>query len=207
MMNTTKNMTHWGTALLLGLTLAGAAVAQDEDTGNPVHRIPAGTQVKVKLLRSLSSEDANVGDTVRAQVAGDDASGLPVGTTFYGRVTSVHPATAKKPGLVYVRFGTRPLTDASATPQVATAHLVGSNAHSEKAGDISIGAGIGGLIGLSRKRKLGDAAAGAALGALGGYAADQAQKKSATDVTLKQGSEITLSLNRPMTVRTEIDAY
>ena len=110
-MNNTKNVTHWGAALALGPLLAGAAVAQDEDTGNPNRRIPAGTQVKVKLLQSLSSEDANVGDTVRAQVAGDDSSGLPAGTVFYGRVTSVHPATTKHPGLVYVRFGTRPLSD------------------------------------------------------------------------------------------------
>ena len=149
-MNNTKRMTHWTTALALGLVLAGAAVAQDEDAPNPTRHIAAGTQVKVKLLQSLSSEDANVGDTVRAQVAGDNSSGLPTGTVFYGRVTSVHPATTKRPGIVYVRFGTRPLSDQSAlTPDVATAHLVGSSAHSEKAGDISIGAGIGGLIGLS----------------------------------------------------------
>ena len=51
------------------------------------------------------------------------------------------------------------------------------------------------------------AAAGAVLGALGGYAADQAQKKPASDVSLKKGQEIPISLNRPLTVRTEIDAY
>ena len=174
----------------------------------PNRRIASGTQVKVKLLQSLSSEDASVGDPVRAQVAGDDTSGLPVGTVFYGRVTSVHAATAKHPGLVYVRFGTRPLSgDSAALPNVATAHLVGSAARSEKAGDISIGEGEGGLLGLSRKRKLGDAAAGAALGALGGYAADQAQKRAASDVSLKKGQEIPISLNRPLTVRTEINAY
>ena len=197
-----------GSAVLLSALVAGAASAQSSDAGSPVHRIATGTQVKVKLLQNLSSEYANVGDTVRAQVAGDDTSGLPVGTVFVGRVTSVKPATPKYPGVVNVRFGTRPLSEGSAPPSdMASVHLTGSTARSEKAGDISIGAGAGGLLGLSRKRKLGDALAGAALGALGGYAVDQSQKRAASDVNIKKGSEIPIRLDRPVTLRTEIDAY
>ena len=199
-----------GAVALMGALLAGAVHAQDgdEDAGTPTRHIAAGTQVKVKLLRSISSEDASVGDTVRAQVAGDDTSGLPSGTIFVGHITSVRSATSKHPGALTIQFGTRRVNLGSEPPEdLASARLTGSGARSEKASDISIGAGAGGLIGLSRKRKLGDAIAGAALGALGGYAADQAQKRSASDVNLKKGAEIPLRLNRPLTLRTQINAY
>ncbi len=199
-----------GGAIGLSALLAGAALAQssNESFGPPVRHIASGTLVKVKLLQNLSSESANVGDSVRAQVAGDDTSGLPIGTVFVGRVTAVNSATAKHPGHVSVVFGTRPLAEGSQPPvDMASAHLKGSVARSEKAGDTSIGAGAGGLLGFSRKHKLGDALAGAALGALGGYAVDQSQKRSASDVSIKKGSEIPIRLDRSLTLRTEINAY
>ena len=192
--------------MLSGPVLAGGVHAQD--SGFPSRHIAAGTSVKVKLLQNLSSEYANVGDEVRAQVVSGDASGLPAGTVFIGRVTSVHPATPKRPGVVNVQFGTRPLDNNADSPvDMASAHLTGQTPRSDKSSDTTIGAGVGGLLGLSRKRKLGDAITGAALGALGGYAVNQAQKRSASDVSLKKGAEIPLRLDRPLTLRTVIDAY
>jgi hypothetical protein len=187
--------------MLLG-TLAAGAVAQSA-TGItfPAHHIPAGTLVNVRLLNGLTSDTANVGDPVRAEVVGGDASGLPEGTILDGQVTQVRSATSKHPGLINVQFG------AGGSDDLASAHIVGSTAKSEKSQDVTIGAGLGGLLGLSRKRKLGDALGGAALGALGGYAVDQAQKRPASDVTLKKGSVIPVHLDRSLALRTEIDAY
>jgi hypothetical protein len=165
----------------------------------PSHRVPAGTQLQVKLLRSLSSETSNVGDPVRVEVVG--GNGLPSGTVLDGQVTVVENATPKHPGVIRLEFG------AGGTDDLASARIVGSTAKSDKSQDVGIGAGVGGLLGLSRKRKLGDAITGAALGALGGYAVNQAQKRPASDVELKKGSVIPIQLDRPLSIRTEIDAY
>ncbi len=191
-----------GAAAILGTLVAGGAVAQSA-TGItlPSHRIAAGTTVNVRLLTALTSDTANVGDPVRAEVVAGDASGLPAGTILDGQVTQARSATSKRPGLINVLFG------AGGTDDLASAHIVGSAAKSDKSNDVGIGAGIGGLLGLSRKRKLGDALGGAALGALGGYAVNQAQKHPASDVTLKRGSVIPIHLDRSLALRTEIDAY
>ncbi len=75
---------------------------------------------------------------------------------------------------------------------------------SDKSQYTSIGAGAGALLGFSRKRKLGDAIEGAILGGAAGYGANQLQKKSASDVSLKRGDEITIKLDRPLTLQTQI---
>ncbi len=200
--------------ILAGL-LAGSmimpALAQSSDSGiefqSPQHQIAAGTTVKVKLLQDLSSADAQTGDRVRVQVAGDDNSGIPTGAIFNGRVASVHPANPKAAGVLRVNFGSgsgSAYAYNTASAGVATAQLVGTKPTSDKSQYGSIGAAAGALLGFSRKRKLGDAIGGAVLGGAAGYGANQLQKKSASDVSLKRGDEISIKLTRPLTLRTQI---
>ena len=76
---------------------------------------------------------------------------------------------------------------------------------SDKSQYTSIGAGAGAHCSASpAKRKLGDAIEGAVLGGAAGYGANQLQKKSASDVSLKRGDEITIHLDRPLTLQTQI---
>ncbi len=198
--------------ILAGL-LAGSLVlpvlAQSSDSGiefqSPQHRIPVGTPVKVKVLQTLSSSEAQDGDRVRVQVAPDDTSGIPAGAIFNGRVVSARPATPKAAGVLRVKFGPNN-GDASAynTTSTASVQLTGTKPTADKSNYASIGAGAGALLGFIRKRKLGDAIGGAVLGGVAGYGANQLQKKSASDVSLKRGDEISIKLDRPLTLQTEI---
>ncbi len=190
-----------GSLLLVAplVSLAPAFAQSDSEVQMPRHEIPSGTEVKVKLLRDLSSEGTQVGDHVKVQVASDDNSGIPSGTVLNGVVTSVTPATPKTPGVVYVRFGT-----GGSAYNLATARFAGKTQSSDKSNYTSIGAGVGALLGFSRKRKLGDALGGAAIGGLGGYAANAAQKHGASDIDLKSGSEVTIKTTHSLTLQTQI---
>ncbi len=165
------------------------------DVPSSRREIPAGTTVKVKLMQDLTSSSARVGDTVRAQVDGD-SNGLPSGTMFTGRVTAVQPATPKEAGTLRIQFGRG--------TGVASASLAGQAPKSDKSNYTSIGAGVGALGGFLRKRKLGDALGGAILGGAAGYGANQIQKRNSSDISLKKGDTLTVKLNRPVTLRTQV---
>lgn len=199
---------------LLAGSLVMPALAQSSGSGiefqSPQHRVAAGTTVKVKLLQDLNSSDARIGDRVRVQVAGNDSSGIPAGTIFNGRVATARPATPKAAGVLRINFGTSNGSASSytASSSTATIQLVGTKPTSDKSQYGSIGAAAGALLGFSRKRKLGDAIGGAILGGAAGYGANQLQKKSASDVSLKRGDEISIKLTHPLTLRTQIvDSY
>ncbi len=186
--------------LLLAAPLASIAPAFAQTSIQmPKRQIAAGTDVKVKLLRDISSNSAQTGDHVKVQVADDDKSGLPSGTVLNGVITSVTPATPKNAGVLYVRFGT-----GGSSYNFATAQFSGKKASGDKSNYATIGAGAGALLGYVRKRKLGDALGGAALGGLGGYAANAAQKHGASDIDLKSGSEVTIKTSRTLTLQTQI---
>jgi len=196
---------------LLAGSLIVPALAQSSDSGiefqSPRHKIAAGTTVKVKLLQDLSSSDAQSGDPVRVQVAGDDTSGIPAGAIFNGHVAAVQHATPKTAGILRVKFGAG-RGDAyaynTASSSIASAQLTGTKPSSDKSQYGTIGAGVGAVIGLSRHRRLGDAIEGAVLGGAAGYGANQLQKKSASDVSLKRGDEISIKLDHPLTLQTRI---
>ena len=197
-------------AALSGLLLAAplgviapAFAQSDSEIQMPKHEIPAGTQVKVKLLRDLNSESAQTGDHVKVQVANDDSSGIPTGTILNGVVTSVSPATPNRAGVLYVRFGTGS-GGSSSSYNLATGQFTGQKVSSDKSNYTSIGAGAGALLGFVRKRKLGDALGGAILGGGAGYAANAAQKHGASDINLKRGTEVTLKTTHPLTLQTQI---
>ena len=125
-----------------------------------------------------------------------------------GRVRAVRPATPHQAGAIDIRFDSGTDYDSpSFVADEASAHLVGQKPTADHSNYMTYGAGGGALLGLLRAGKLGDAIEGAAIGAAGGYAANQATKKSAKDVEFNSGDEITLRLDRPMSLRTEINAY
>ena len=186
------------------LSLTVSAFAQSgSDIQMPKRAVPSGTQVKVKLLRDINSQSAETGDHVKVEVASDDSSGLPTGTVLNGVITSVRPATPNTAGALFVRFGTG-TGGSSSSYNLATGEFLGRKQSSDKSNYTSIGAGAGALLGFARKRKLGDAIGGALLGGGAGYAANAAQKHSASDIDLKSGSEVTIKTTRPLTLQTQI---
>ncbi len=221
-MNTLNRKSHFARTALAGLLIGSLTVPALAQNGNtnynqnysnsnsnsssdsysgidvPSSRreIAAGTEVKVKLLQDLTSSTARVGDTVRAQVEGGDSNGLPNGTMFTGRVTAVRPATSEDAGTLRIQFGRG--------TGIASASLAGKSASSDKSNYTSIGAGVGALGGFLRKRKLGDAIGGALLGGAAGYGANQLQKHNSSDVSLKKGDTLSVKMDRPVLLRTQV---
>lgn len=200
-------------SLSLGLSLAaillsGATLAQGNQT-NDTSRLSIGTPIKVTLLENLNSETARPGEQIRVRVASDDTSGLPHGTMFYGRVLDVRAATKTEPGVINLRFDNGTNYDSpNFVNDEASAQLSGQKPVVDKGHNyVAYGAGGGALLGLLRAGKVGDALEGAALGALGGYAADKAMTHPATNVSLKRDSEITMRLDRPLTLQTALSNY
>jgi len=211
-MNSSSSRPAFGLALLLGAALlAGGAQAQDDERADAppppsAFSLDAGTTVKLRLLKDLSSARAHVGDHVQAEVADDDQNGLPTGTLFFGHVRRLRAANSRDAGEMDVTFDVQRGDGPYAVRDAASAHLVGkedSKAVEERAKKgAGMGAGLGALLGLAigRKHKLGDAVGGAFLGALGGAAVNAAFKKHGGDVSLKSGDEIEIHLDRAVTV-------
>ncbi len=175
--------------------------------------IPAGTEIKVIVQTGISSDSSQVGDPFSVKVAPDDESGVPKSLQFVGHLRKVLPATNNDPGELGVRFdgfapafGNWQQVGGAQLPETeqASAHFYGSNKANDGKNDVGIGAVAGALLGGSRKRKLGDTLEGGLLGALGGYAVQKATTHSASDITLKQGQEVTITLKRPIMIRTEV---
>ena len=195
--------------LLLGIVLlGGVARAQGEAPvdADPPRHLEAGTTLKIKLLKDFSSATARVGDRVRAEVAADDANDLPTGTLLFGRVTWIKPSGGSVPAEVDAKFDLQRGDGPEAVHDAASAHLTGkedSKAVEERTKKgASAGAGLGALLGvvLGRKHKLGDAVGGAILGALGGGVAGAVANKHGGEVSLKSGDEITVHLDRAVTL-------
>jgi hypothetical protein len=183
--------------------------SQPPDDSGPSAQIPAGTLIRVKAMRDVSSASSEVDDHIRVIVASDDKSGLPTGTVFYGKVAAVTPATPNNGGYLKLKF-LAPGDDPGDinTPTVAVAELSGRNAR--KAGHVTPYAAAGaGILGFLRKGKLGDLLEGGAIGAVAGEAIDQSQKHGAADVSIQKDSEFTIRLTKPLNMHTVIttDGY
>jgi hypothetical protein len=80
-------------SLVLTISLTWSAVAQ---TTAGMNQIPAGTEVEIELLESISSETLHAGQTVPFKIVRSiEANGtmlLAAGTTFAGTVTRANPA-------------------------------------------------------------------------------------------------------------------
>jgi len=201
---------------------AGYQVTPDQDKGPDqvgsdfiaTREIPAGTPIKVILLSPASSDYSQPGDPVKVRVAPDDTSGVPKSIIFVGHIRDAVPATHNDPGILSLHFDElsavgrwQPAGDATAPPvEEASARFVGGNQASGGNSDVAIGAAAGAVVGGSRKRKLGDIIEGGLLGALGGFAVQKATTHPATDIELKSGQEVTITLRHPITIKTELIA-
>jgi hypothetical protein len=188
--------------------------AQSGSSFTVTHQILPDTSIKVIDIDPISSASNQVGDTVRMRVAPDDTSGVPKSVIFVGRIRRVDAANNHVGGDIGIRFDTiatvgawqalaPPVTDG---PAVATVHFVGQGGATGGKDDVAIGAGVGALLGASRKRKLGDTVEGGIIGALGGLFVQKATTHSGSDINLKPGDETTIILRQPITLKTELIA-
>ncbi len=193
------------------LLLAAMAAAQ---TNAPV---PAGTALMVRLDTTLATFSNRVGDPFQAKltqpVVVNGATLIPVGATIEGRVTKISeprrisgkPTIGILPEAIILPTGERYFLDATLTDT----NIAGSDVSSEgqfkgtghdRRDQLEVGGGaaggmlIGGLIGAGPGVLI-----GGAIGAGSTTAHWLAKHRSAT---LPAGTQLTLELNRPLTMTT-----
>jgi heat shock protein HslJ len=214
------------TVVLLGASLwAGITPvqAQSVEANSQVTTIPKGTLVRVLLQRALDSTTMEVGDRVSAQIAPDDPNGIPKDCILVGRVTEVTPATKTAPGIIDIHFGAleragSPWQGVSVDLIVGNQPRVGQTADVAVTGQttqqpntkiIGYGAGAGAVLGSLFHRGGRSTIRGGVLGAIAGaVAAETTRNKTGQttyqDVKLPAGTELTVTLNQPITVQNTV---
>jgi hypothetical protein len=204
----TKKMTRW--IVLPGLLLLAAAVAAQ--TSAPV---PAGTALMVRLDTTLATFTNHVGDPFQGKVTQavvvNGNTLIPVGSTIEGRITKVNeprriagkPTLGILPEAVILPTGERYFLDAT----LVDTNIRGTDVNTEgqfkgqghdshdqlevgggAAGGMIIGGLVGGPVGVL---------VGGAIGAGGTTTHWLTKHRSAI---LPAGTELTLELNRPLTM-------
>lgn len=185
-----------------------ATTASDDRSGLPVGTAFFGRVTDVKPATAKYAGALSVSFGIPRDSTYNANNGYNNANNGYNNSTRNDGATPNST----LEGDTRPYRDDTvggprmAFSDAASVHLNGQGARADKSNYATIGAGAGALLGFVRKRKLGDAVGGAVLGGAGGYAANAAQKRAGGDVDLKQGAEMTVRLNTPLVLRTEIVA-
>lgn len=165
-----------------------------------------GTSFRVVLLNELSTNRTQVGQRFDVRVVNPIIDGrtvvVPAGTVIQGRVTKAQSSGGGQPATIEVAFeqlrvGSQ-FYPISATVIQANPETVSKQGTGEKAAKVGGGAVAGGLLG----KILGGGTKSAVIGAIAGAAAGGALVVAGDgqDAVLREGSEMTLRLDQPLTV-------
>lgn len=171
--------------------------------------VPAGSDVRVALNQTLSTEDSRVGDLFTARVLqpvtgeGGRYVAIPPGSTVRGRVTAVQPSGGQgQRAIIQVALTEITVEDAtypfSATVVEANPETRGRSSTGEKAVKIGAGTAAGAILG----RVIGGGSKGTVIGAVAGAAAGTAITLGTEDVdaVLAEGSEMVLRTDEPFAI-------
>ena len=191
-------------ALALAAVAAVPLAASAQSTGDIL--MPSQSVVTGSLEQSVNSKSSNVGDPfvldVQAPYPADDARYQ--GAKIYGHVSAVTHASLSKKGVVQLATDRITLADgttASLNTQILSVDPQGNKANSTAK---TIAGGIvGQIVGNYIGKHIGTDVGGA-IGAIGGalYAANTGQ-----NVTLPQGSTVSVKTTQPSTVLSRRQAY
>jgi len=164
--------------------------------------VPEGTQVILALTEPVSSQTAQVGDAVAAElteaVEVDGRVALPAGTRLAGRVTEA-VALRRVGGQAKLAFSFESLrVDGAEVPIAAHFAREGKSETGKDAATIAAGAAIGIILGNQAKKNDRGKVIGGVVGAAAGTAA-----AAATDgetIELPAGTELRLTLRGDVTV-------
>jgi type IV secretion system protein VirB10 len=172
------------------------------------YTLAAGTPLKVKLDAAVGSATSNAGDPVTATlstpVVVDGVEVLPAGSTVRGQVRSAEAAgKVKGRASLSLHFSTVAVANRDeTTPIDADVSFVSESSKSDDAKKIAIPAAGGAAVGAILGGKKG-AAIGGAIG--GGAGTAVVLSTSGEEVTLGQGSGLTLTLDEDVIVRVPIE--
>jgi hypothetical protein len=161
-------------------------------------RVPAGTELSIRLEESLSSKDAVIEDRFRASVQRPvrigDAVAIPAGSELRGIVRSSQPAERpQKAGRLDLDFDSLYIDHTRVDLRTSLVSMQDEDAGHDVPRKAGIGAVLGGVIGGLLKGRT-----GAVIGVLVGGGAVVAQKGE--DVELPEGTILKVRLERPVTV-------
>ncbi len=190
------------TAILAGPIIAAAA-------SMPKVTIPAGTQINVQMITSLTSSANKVGDTFTAEVEdpifADDQEVIPSGSTLRG-----HVALVKPPGRLRGRAEMRLVADSIVTKNGHEFDFAGQLGNSNTSGvKVDNNEGTVQGSGKSGKQAAKDSGIGAAAGAAGGvligggqdamYGAGIGALAGLVRVLAKHNKDVVLQSGTPLT--------
>jgi hypothetical protein len=208
----------------LGMIVAGIAMTLTHiSPALADHRVtlPAGTVIPVKLDQSLDSKRSQPGDKFTATVKdNNDNAGLPYGTRVEGVVREAKSSYEGKPGVIDVDF--RRIVMPGGESRTIDGQLYSlngkdverrdgrlvakSNGGNDRLKWVGIGAGAGVLLGtLTKGNPLLDAVLGAGAGYL--YNELQNKNKKSGDVSLKEGTEFGIRLDRAVDFNVDDRSY
>jgi hypothetical protein len=163
--------------------------------------LPAGTQIMIRLDQSISSKTARPEDRITATVAEpvrlDGRVVIPVGTEVHGVVRDVSTADRlSRGGKLQLSFDNMRLDSRRLDMRTRVVSMGEGMDKSEAQKKAGLGALLGGVLGGITSGREG-VVIGAILGAGGGVAASKGE-----DVSLPEGTIMTLSLDEALTVST-----
>ena len=175
------------------------------------YSVGQGTRFQVTLDQELSTQFSAVGDlftttTVAPLMDGDNVV-IPAGTKIRGEVTQAQKSGGSgKPAILTVKFDnftvdgqTYPI---SLSITEATVETVGRDDTGDKALKIGVGAAAGAIVGQLIGKNTGATLAGAAVGAAAGTGLQMATED--VDAIIREGTQMTVETDEPVTVRKKI---
>jgi hypothetical protein len=165
--------------------------------------LAAGTPISVGVSTQLSSETANVGDSWTGEVKENVIVGntvvIPAGSTVHGVVTGALPAERGSRACLVLAVRSVSANGETIEVEADTDSIIAGSTRARNLGAVAGGAAAGALIG----KAVGGGGKGALIGGLiGGAAATGAVAKSkGYQVVIKEGTILTFSVNRSVTMR------
>jgi len=168
--------------------------------------VPQGTEIHVTLSTELGSETSQAGDALSATTTSAVLAGgrvaIPEGSTIYGRVTDVDPATkglkiSEKGGSVAISFSKVTTPRGDSTPLSASLTSFASST-GKTAGIIGGSAAGGALLGKLLGGSTKDAAIGAVVG--GGIGTGIAAGTKGKKLEIPAGTDLVLTLDQALTI-------
>ncbi|HEU5181826.1 MAG TPA: hypothetical protein VFW45_13645 [Candidatus Polarisedimenticolia bacterium] len=167
--------------------------------------VPAGTPIKVKFDEELNSGVNQVGDTFHATLVDPILSGdrvaLPDGSTVEGKITEVVPAKKglkESGGMLGLSFD-RVTTPSGVSAAMSASFSEQAKSTAKKGGTIGGAAAGGAILGKVLGGDTKDAALGAVVG--GAIGTGIAAGTKGTEMKIKSGTEVTITLDQPLAIK------
>lgn len=169
--------------------------------------VPQGTELQMTLSSAVGSATSQVGDdvtgTMTSAVLVGDAVAIPAGSTIYGRVTGVDPATkglkvSEKGGGLALSF-TKVTTPSGYSSSMSGSLTSTAKSGGKTAGIIGGSAAGGAILGKVLGGHTKDAAIGAVIG--GGIGTGIAAGTKGKEVVIPAGTAVGITLDEPLTMR------